>query len=99
MDRDENFEQYLIRMFNQVIERLDGIERRLPAVHPELLEALKEVLGRLHSNGVYSFNRVKAMEILLKRRPDLWKEFEDALHEVQKQDVHRDFGSLLDKIQ
>lgn len=30
MDRDENFEQYLIRMFNQVIERLESIERRLP---------------------------------------------------------------------
>jgi tRNA G37 N-methylase TrmD len=68
-------------------------------MRPEVLESLKEVLNRIHANSVYAFNRAKALEILLKRRPDLWKEYQDALHEVQTQDVHQDFGSLLDKIQ
>jgi len=68
-------------------------------MRPGLLEALKEVLARIHDNSVYAFNRARAMEIVLRKRPDLWKEFQAALHEVQQQDVHRDFGSLLDKIQ
>ncbi len=68
-------------------------------MRPELLEALKDVLARLHNNSVYTFNRVRAMETVLMKHPDLWKEFQTALHEVQRQDVHQDFGSLLDKIQ
>ena len=68
-------------------------------MRPELLESLKEVLNRIHTNSVYAINRAKALEILLKRHPDLWKEYQGALHEVQTQDVHQDFGSLLDKIQ
>lgn len=68
-------------------------------MRPELLEALKAVLVRIHDNSVYAFNRARAMETVLKRRPELWKEFQAALHEVQLQDVHQDFGSLFDKIQ
>jgi hypothetical protein len=64
----------------------------------ETIEALKEVLIRIHDNSVYAFNRAKAVEIVLKRNPDLWKPYEDALRAVQSQDVHADFQTLLDKI-
>jgi hypothetical protein len=64
----------------------------------ETFQALKDVLIRLHDNSVYAFDRAKAVEIVLKKHPDLWAEYQDALRFVQEQDVHRDFGSLLDKI-
>ena len=65
---------------------------------PETLQALKDVLLRLHSVSVYAFDRAKAVEIVLKKHPDLWPEYQDALRFVQEQDVHRDFDSLLDRI-
>jgi NACalpha-BTF3-like transcription factor len=65
----------------------------------EVLEALKEVLTRLHDNGVYAFNRAKAVEIVLHKHPELWQEYQDALRQVQMQDVHQDFSTLLDRIQ
>ncbi len=65
----------------------------------ETLQPLKDVLLRLHSVSAYAFNRAKAVEIVLKKHPDLCTEYQDALRFVQAQDAHRDFGSLLDKIQ
>lgn len=64
----------------------------------ENLRDLKAVLERIHSNSVYAFNRVKALEMALVKNPDLWNEYVNALHYVENQDVHRDFGTLLDKI-
>jgi len=65
---------------------------------PETSQALKDVLLRLHSDSAYAFDRAKAVEIVLKKHADLRADYEDALRFVQGQDVHRDFGSLLDKI-
>lgn len=65
----------------------------------QVLQALKDVLLRLHDNSVYAFDRVKAVEVVLRKHPDLWAEYQDALRFVREQDVHRDFGSLLDRIQ
>ncbi len=68
-------------------------------MNPQELQALKVVLERIHDNSVYAFNRAKALEIaLVNKHPQLWNEYRDALQQVQQQDVHRDFGSLLDKI-
>ncbi|HLY42292.1 MAG TPA: hypothetical protein VKR52_13855 [Terracidiphilus sp.] len=66
---------------------------------PETLQSLKDVLIRLHSDSVFAFNRVKAVEIVLNKHADLRGDYVDALRFVQEQDVHRDFGTLLDKIQ
>ena len=66
---------------------------------PEDRQALKDVLERLHNNSVYAFNRVKAVEMALIKNPELWNEYVNALRYVESQDVHRDFGILLDKIQ
>jgi len=65
----------------------------------ENLQNLKAVLERIHSNSVYAFNRVKALEVaLVNKHPELWNEYRDALRVVQNQAVHQDFGTLLDKI-
>jgi len=66
---------------------------------PDTTDALKEVLARIHDNSVYAFNRAKAVEVVLKKHPELWTEYQDALRAVQNQDVHADFDSLLDRIQ
>ena len=65
---------------------------------PEIQQSLKDILERIHSNTVYACDRAKAFELVLKKHPDLWAEYQDALRFVQEQAVHRDFDSLLDKI-
>ncbi len=65
----------------------------------ELLEALKTVLERLHNNTAFAFNHAIAVENMLRRRPDLWTEYQKALGDVVGQPVHQDFDTLLDRIQ
>jgi len=65
---------------------------------PETLQALKDVLLRLHSDSVFAFDRAKAVEIVLRRRTDLREDYEGALRFVQEQAVHQDFGTVLDRI-
>jgi hypothetical protein len=68
-------------------------------MRPENLEALKAALERLHNNTAFAFNHAIAVENMLRRRPDLWAEYQKALGDVVGQPVHQDFGSLLDNIQ
>ncbi|HEY1257270.1 MAG TPA: hypothetical protein VGF01_21070 [Terracidiphilus sp.] len=68
-------------------------------MNKELLEALKEVLTRIHDNSAHALNRTAALEKMLRKRTDLWTEYQDALRSIEEQGVHQDFGSLLDRIQ
>lgn len=65
---------------------------------PEISQALKEVLIRIHDNSAHALNRTAALETMLRRHPDLWKEYREALDSVEGQAVHRDFDTLLDRI-
>lgn len=65
---------------------------------PETIAALKDLLTRIYDNSAYALDRVKAIETVLKRNPDLQKPYEDALRAVHSQGAHADFQTLLDKI-
>jgi hypothetical protein len=61
-------------------------------------KALSEILVQLHENSVWTFNRVKALEVaLVNKHPELWNEYRDALRVVQNQADDGDFRSKLDK--
>jgi hypothetical protein len=64
----------------------------------ENVEGLKEILQRIHDNSAHALNRSEALERMLRKHPDLWKEYQEALNAVEAQCVHQDFGSLLDRV-
>jgi hypothetical protein len=68
-------------------------------MEPETLQALKDVLDRIHNNSAHALNHVLAVEQMLKQRPDLWKEYQKALSSIEGQTLHQDFLTLLGKIQ
>ena len=73
-----------------------GLETRgLDALFEALL---KDLLTRIYDNSAYAIDRAKAVEIVLRRNPDLWKLYEDALRPVHSQGAHADFQTLLDRI-
>jgi hypothetical protein len=65
---------------------------------PSSVETLKSILLRIHDNSAHALNRTAAMQILLRKRPELWQEYQAALDSVDAQAVHQDFGTLLDQM-
>ena len=64
----------------------------------EYLAALRELLTRIHDNSAHALNHVLAVERMLEKRPDLWKEYRQALSSIEGQALHQNFETILDKI-